>query len=130
MSEWKKHNIGEKIVDILKEVKYKDENHHFGNPYLTAYQLAIEFKSRYPDVVNELPSHQNIGGKDSGERNSLSQYIARQISGHAKEMRELGIESAFLSDKHIDSLNFELENKEKVIESSVENVSIFRYNKN
>ncbi len=45
---WEQHNIGDRIIQILREVE--DEGHHFGRPFLTAYQLAIEFDNRHHDI--------------------------------------------------------------------------------
>ena len=33
---------------MLAELSYNEADHHFGRPFLTAYQLAILFKERYP----------------------------------------------------------------------------------
>ena len=46
---WETHGLEEKIVGLLAEVSYYEPNHHFGRPFLTAYQLAILFKERYPE---------------------------------------------------------------------------------
>lgn len=94
---WKERDVANKIINILKDVVYKDETHHLGNPFLTSYQLAIEFKNLHPGTVDSLPYHNEIGGADSGIKNSLSQYLANQISKHYDEMKKLGVEGAFLS---------------------------------
>ena len=44
---WETHGLEEKIVGLLAEVSYYEPDHHFGRPFLTAYQLAILFKERY-----------------------------------------------------------------------------------
>ena len=40
MSVWESFEVERKITDILRETPYQEE-HHFGRPYLSAYQLAI-----------------------------------------------------------------------------------------
>ena len=123
MNVWKDNNIAEKVLDILKNVKYKDEEHHLGNPYLTSYQIAIEFLDTHRDIVKDLPYHSKVGGKDLGEKGSLAQYFGRQLSRHCDEMKKLGIEGGFLSGEYL--VNLEFEDDVKV---SVKDVCMFRYN--
>ena len=54
MSFWQENNIEEKVTQILADVPEYDPEHHLGYPYLSAYQLAIEFKQRHPEVVAQL----------------------------------------------------------------------------
>jgi len=122
MSLWRDEDIANKLVDILKDVEYKGGVHAFGRPSLTSYQLAIEFKKRFPAVVALLPAHSELGGEGTGEYNSLSQYIARQISGHFDDLKRLGIECGFLSSNDLERLEFS-----QSICSSVDDVSMFRY---
>ena len=43
MSQWNDHDLGGKIEQILADLPLGNpEGHHFGRPYLSAYQLAIE----------------------------------------------------------------------------------------
>jgi hypothetical protein len=51
VSQWQQHNIGNLIIESLRVVQ--DDGHHFGRPYLTAYQLAIEFDRRHHDDRDE-----------------------------------------------------------------------------
>lgn len=125
MSVWKDENIADKIVEILKNIKYKNGKHNFGNPFLTTYQIAIEFKMKYPNVVNKLPNHKDIGGEGLGDYNSLSQYIGRQISEHYQEMKNLGVECGFLSSNNLVEIEFS-----NNVKSSVDDVSIARYIEN
>ena len=122
MSLWRNEDIANKLVDILRTIDYKEGHHHFGKPFLTSYQLAIEFEKRFPAVANMLPAHSEIGGEGTGEYNSLSQYIGRQISGHYDDMRALGIECGFLSSNDLVKLEFS-----QNVCSSVKDVSMFRY---
>lgn len=122
MSLWRDEDIDEKIVLILRDAMYKGGDHTFGKPFLSAYQIAIEFNKRFPGVVAMLPAHSRVGGEGTGEYNSLSQYIGKQISGHFDDMGALGIECGFLSSNDLVKLEF----SENVC-SSVDDVSIFRY---
>lgn len=78
MSLWEVHQIEEKIRAILSDVEYYDPDHHFGRPFFTAYQLAIELEKRYPPVVAAIGYP--IGGKGVGVKSSFSQYLARELS--------------------------------------------------
>ena len=42
-SQWDQHQIEGRLTAIFAEVHYVQPEHHFGRPYLSAYQLAIEF---------------------------------------------------------------------------------------
>lgn len=43
MSQWEDFRFEERIRQILQEVTYYREDHHFGRPFLTAYQIGIEY---------------------------------------------------------------------------------------
>jgi hypothetical protein len=45
MSVWGEREVERKITDILRETPHQ-EAHHFGRPYLSAYQLAIAVDRR------------------------------------------------------------------------------------
>lgn len=53
-SKWEQYGIEAKLIQILKDVRTTVPDHHFGRPYLSAYQLAIEFAQRHPEVVQAL----------------------------------------------------------------------------
>ena len=55
MSFWQQHGIEEKVISILRDVPDTAEGHHIGRPYLTAYQIAIEFAERHPDILEIRP---------------------------------------------------------------------------
>ncbi|AKL96155.1 hypothetical protein CACET_c27100 [Clostridium aceticum] len=125
MSIWKNERLEDKIIKILKDVNFKpNQNHHFGKPFLTPYQLAFELKKRYPETVENLNSCKDIGGEGSGNYNSLPQYLAGQISQHYQSMKARGVEGAFLSGNDLKELIFDRD-----IKSSVRDVSLFRYNR-
>lgn len=135
---WIKFDIQNKILDILRDVKSHDPNHHFGHSFLSPYQLAIKFKELYPEVVSSLPlsiigKEESIGGKGHGFHNSLSQYLAKQLSkvcGDAMQNgHKTGIEGAFLSRSYLKKLEYKDGGQD--VESSLGqqyDLSIFRYN--
>ncbi len=54
MSIWQQLDIENKIVQILKDLSDAAPEHHLGNPFLTAYQIAIEFAQRFPNETARL----------------------------------------------------------------------------
>ncbi len=126
MSNWRRHNFEEKVNQILADVRYHDPAHHFGRPFLTAYQLAIEFASRFPEDVERLGYQ--IGGEGIGERVSLAQYLARQLSAEINAERITNIEGGFLSNRYLSEITFD--NKGTPLRSSLTNtqfdLSMFR----
>jgi len=73
---WQHYNFETTIREILTNVHYTNPEHHFGRPFLTAYQVAIAFAEKAPEVVAELDIE--IGGKGIGKHTSLAQYIAQR----------------------------------------------------
>ena len=93
----------------------EDEGHHFGRPFLTAYQLAIEFDNRHHDIVTHLGKE--VGGAGIGERTSLAQYLALQLSRLISDNPDYPIEGAFISNRDVRELSYNYGNN--VITSSV-----------
>jgi len=115
MSYWQKHNIEDKITQILSDSPVNDPNHHFGRPFLTAYQIAIEFANCYPDDAAGLGFQ--VGGVGIGERNSLAQYLAGQLSREINAGRATHIEGGFLSNHNLNAITFD--SNEEIITSSL-----------
>lgn len=104
MSLWEEFNFEERIREILQNVTYYRDTHQFGRPFLTAYQIAIEYAHRYPNDFIRIGLQ--IGGRGIGERNSLAQYIAGQLSRRMSE--ELpDFEGGFISNNHLVEISFE-----------------------
>jgi hypothetical protein len=126
MSLWEKHDCEGKIRQVLSEVQCHDPDHHFGTPFLTAYQLAIEFATRFPAVFEQLGYP--VGGKGTGEHYSLTLYLANQLSRNIREGTISDIEGSFLSDNHLSGISFHYGDKR--IDSSLArsgyDLSIFR----
>jgi hypothetical protein len=107
MTDWAKHSFADRIRDILAAAPAQE--HHLGRPFLSAYQIAIEFALRHPDALAEMDIP--IGGVGSGPR-SLAQYIGRELSRRcgAGELPEIG--GGFFSDLHLASLSFRYQGQE------------------
>ncbi len=103
---WQEYCFEERIETILREVEYTSRpDHHFGRPYLSAYQLAIEFALRHPESHTALGFQ--IGGTGIGEQVSLAQYIARELSRRIHSGEITDIEGAFFSNLHLAELVFD-----------------------
>ena len=113
MSFWQQHHIEDRVVQILREVE--DQGHHFGRPFLTAYQLAIEFDRRHHDIVAQLGKQ--VGGAGTGERTSLAQYLALQLSRRIRGNPAYPIEGAFISNQYVRELSYD--HGSQVVTSSV-----------
>lgn len=128
MNHWLELHIGHNVEQILREASNTALNHHFGHPYLTAYQIAIEYSRSFPDDVSKLDLP--IGGAGVGQRSSLAQYLARELSRRIKNSEITNIEGGFLSNLHLHDINFEVEGQEEPIHSSLTNtnftLSMFR----
>jgi hypothetical protein len=112
-SKWEEYNIGDLVNRILSEVQ--DEGHHFSRPFMTAYQLAIEFDNIHHDIVTHLGIE--VGGAGTGERTSLAQYLARELSRHIRDNHDYPIEGAFISNRYVRELSYNYNNE--IITSSV-----------
>lgn len=113
MSKWEDLNIEAHIREILNEVEYYRE-HHFRRPFLTAYQIAIKFNQRFPDEARELGFP--VGGEGAGERNSLAQYLAGQLSRRILSGELQGLEGAFISNDNLVNISFN-NNGETIVSS-------------
>ena len=102
---WEDNDLEQKIVDVLADVMYIKPDHHFGRPFVTAYQLAILFKERYPEEYEQF-AHP-IGGKHSGMQFSLTSYLARQLSRKIRSCEVTRVEGSFLSNQHLLRIEFD-----------------------
>lgn len=73
-SEWDRQGVDGLVRDILRDVRQVDESHHFGRPFMTAYQLAIKLRQRHREAADAL--HPAVGGRGIGvhtiQRNEIS----------------------------------------------------------
>jgi hypothetical protein len=113
-----------KISQILN-VQSHEPNHQFESPFLTPYQIAIKFKQHFPQDFQTIGKP--IGGKRTGQQDSLAQYIALELSRRIKSGNITNIKGGFLHRANLHSLKYTVDNK--IIESSsMQNydLSIFR----
>lgn len=114
---WNEHNIEARILEILGDVPLiNPDGHHFGRPFMTAYQLAIEFERLWPDAT--VAMDKTPGGRGSGEQASLSRYLANQLSRRIKAAGgSYPVEGAFVSNLHVDELRYRRANGDLVVSS-------------
>src|SRR5579859_626492 len=103
-SKWDQYDIENKLIAIMSRVKNNKKSHPFKRPYLTAYQLAIAFAEAYPVETRAIGLP--IGGQGTGQRNSLAQYLAGQLTQRIKSGHTTQIEGAFVSKNNISELRF------------------------
>ena len=104
MSDWDRLGIVDAVRDVLRTVEYVRPQHHFGRPFLTAYQLAIAVDRARPDIRQRLGLH--IGGRGIGQPNSFTQYLAGQLSWRIQGGEVTDIEGAFVSDRNLEDILF------------------------
>ncbi|SKA88611.1 hypothetical protein SAMN05443428_1099 [Caloramator quimbayensis] len=117
MSNWQVYNFENRIRDILSNVNYSPNPfHHFKRPYLSAYQIAIEFNRLYPNDVTKMGYV--VGGDGSNTNKSLARYIANELSKRIKAGEITDIEGAFISSNFLKEMVFD-NNGQDVISSSL-----------
>lgn len=128
MSIWEQHDLTTKVVEVLHGVHCNNDQHHFGRPYITAYQLAIELQRVYPDTADAIGKP--LGGSGVGQHNSLAQYLANELSRRIKAQgADFPVEGAFLSNDNARSMTFTAANGDAVTSSLVGtgfDLSLFR----
>jgi hypothetical protein len=102
-SKWQQYDIEEKVISILSDLP-EDTDHHFERPFLTAYQIAIEFAQRHPEATEAL-GHP-VGGQGVGVHYSLASYLAQQLSVRIRDGR-IPVQGGFLSNKHLHAITFD-----------------------
>ncbi len=102
MSDWDRYQMTERIRAILRPLQngYPYESYD-GNPYLSAYQIALEFQRQFPREFQEMA--RLLGGEGSGQGYSLPMYIARFLPNRADAP---DIEVAFLHHQDLISVYF------------------------
>jgi hypothetical protein len=107
MSVWEEQEVERAVLEALGAVHLNNPSgHHFGRPFVTAYQLAIAVHETHPEIAAALGV--TIGGSGTGVRNSLAQYLARELSGRIKRAGDgYPVEGAFISNEHLTSLTYQ-----------------------
>jgi hypothetical protein len=104
MSVWQSENVGDKVLEVLESVPHSSGTHHFGRPYVTAYQLAIGLDQTHPEIRQAL--NYPLGGEGVGQQYSLVQYLAKQLSDQIRDDPAYPVEGAFLSNESVQNLAF------------------------
>lgn len=104
MSKWDDFQMSDRIQGILDDQVYPKSDHHLERPFLSAYQIAIEYARRYPDDFNSF--EMQIGGKGIQEHKSFSQYIGRELSARIRKHTLTDIEGGFFSNLHLRDIKF------------------------
>lgn len=117
----------EDIKSILRDCAEYESGHHLRRPFMSAYQIAIEFAQRHPEhpAVKRLA----IGGARTGGHQSLAQQVARFLLSITKAPDNKEIEGAFLSHAGLAEMTFRGGSGEEIRVSTLrseEGHSIFR----
>lgn len=127
MSDWTNYQCETKIRDILLNSVYNaDPEHHLGRPFMSPYQIAIEYDKRYHDDV--IAMGYIIGGKGVNTKTSFAQYIGRELSKRIKDGTISDIEGGFFSNQDLDEIRFN-HNNNTIVSSATggdKDLSIFR----
>jgi hypothetical protein len=115
MPHWDELQMYSKIIDILGDVQSHEPSHHFRRPFVTPYQIAIEFKQRFPNEYEKFGKP--VGGLGTGRQDSLAQYIALQLSKRISNNTITNIEGSFLHRKYFLSLKYK-DGKDEIEASS------------
>ncbi len=117
-----------KVVEVLQGVHRNNDEHHFGRPYITAYQLAIELQRIHPETAETIGKP--FGGSGVGQHNSLVQDLANELSRRIKAQgASFSVEGAFLSTENARAMTFTAANGDAVTSSLVGtgfDLSLFR----
>ena len=103
---WSDLDLTDAVANILRDVHLNNpRGHHFGRPYITAYQIAIELEIRYLEVFEVIGKQ--IGGKGTGEHTSVTQYIANQLSKRINaDPSGFPVEGIFMSNENVMDMLF------------------------
>jgi len=104
MGLWKELGIHKLIKDILVDVPAVNSDSYLGIPYVTAYQIAIEFAFKYPRVLEKIERSADIN--TVGQRIGLARYLADELSSRIRSGEITDIEGGFLSSQHLRDISF------------------------
>jgi hypothetical protein len=120
---WSDFEIEDKITAILRDLQH-DDPHHFGQPYASPYQIAISFAERYPDTFEHIGKA--VGGRGTGQRTSLAQYLAQELSARIRDGIITHIEGAWLSGEFLREVEFNNQGEPLYASISGYDLSLFR----
>ena len=105
MSLWDDREMELRVRRALRTVPRAPEGHPFGEPYVTAYQLAIAVERETPGTAEGLGKE--VGGVGTGEHHSLTQYLANMLSRKLRDDPGYFVEGAFLSNEDVRVLGYD-----------------------
>jgi hypothetical protein len=123
MKYWQPLGLQQKVLDIL-DVHSHNRRHHFRRPFLTSYQIAIEFHRRYPQDC--VTMGKEVGGRGAGDKHSLSQYFALELSKRIKNGSIGNVQGGFLHRRDLTELTYEDNNRLITSSASGYDLSMFR----
>jgi hypothetical protein len=126
-STWQNHDLDTKVQEVLADVPVPPQGHAFGRPYLSAYQVAIGLRHKHRDTVDAIGKP--LGGKGTGQQDSLTQYLANELSKRIKADPAYPVEGAFLSNQRAREISFETHDGQILVSSLVGtqfDLSLFR----
>lgn len=103
MSIWEEHHAQAAILEALEDVTIVNEaGHHFGRPFVTAYQLALKVDRAHPEIAQALGVE--VGGSGTG-RHTLARYLANELSKRIhRDGESFPVEGAFMSNDDVKAL--------------------------
>ncbi len=120
---WDDFEIEDKITAILRDLPY-NEDHHFGRPYASPYQIAIIFAERYPNTFERIGKP--VGGRGTGQRTSLAQYLAQELAVRIRDELITHVEGAWLSAEYLRDVEFNNQGEPLRASISGYDLSLFR----
>ncbi len=123
ISNWESLQLEETIIGLLRQFSH-GKPHHFGSPFVSAYQLAIALANQCPDLVAEIGLP--IGGAGAHEHNNLAQYLAHELSTRIKRGEIKAIEGRWMSRAFLPELNFVDDDIVRKASPNPHGLSVFR----
>tara|TARA_R110002167_G_scaffold22388_2_gene80261 strand:- start:838 stop:1227 length:390 start_codon:yes stop_codon:yes gene_type:complete len=122
---WDTNRVTHLVRQILQS-HHPDPTYGTGRPFLTTYQLAIEFSDQFPQVAAILA--QQTGGEGHGPY-ALTTYLARWLPDRIRHRGVTDIELRFLAPIHIAGI--QLQSGQSIISTTTDqagfNTTMFRY---
>lgn len=100
---WEVFGVTDYVRQVLESIP-PDTTYGTGRPFLTTYQLAIEFANRFPVVAASITA--SIGGEGHGPY-ALTTYLGRWLPHRIMNRQAAGIELRFLAHTHISEVRLD-----------------------
>jgi hypothetical protein len=102
-SMWDELRLSDAVTEILRRDSHV-AGHKFGRPFLTPYQIAIELRTSFRPQFDRIGKP--LGGKGTGQQDSVAQYLALQLARLAETESLPQVQGAFLARAHLDALTY------------------------